>query len=195
MKYIDNLVEQFIKAEGITKYDLDSKEFLREFSEWLKERQMMGKIFTSLLDEMEIKYNSFNTAEVGKTSFDSICKDYSTTIITPYVYGFERRNNLFETPFYVDMFGNPIIHRHNNIEMINTYMTYNPYEAQNVHNWDKMHNEGKNIIVGIFGSENDKDIIKKSILLDAFIELLDEDIITESTIIDGAYCKVIASKR
>lgn len=193
MKYVDHLIEQFIKANGITKYDLNSREFLREFSNWVEEKQVQNKNFVYLLLQMGIDISGINTAEVGKTSFDSIGKNYYTTMITPYLFGFEQRNNLIESGFAIDEKGNPLFNFDKPI-IIDQYMTFNPYDEHSLVGWDRLHNTDKNIIVGIFGKESDKDLIKKISFLEQFKYLLEKDYIQEETKMNGTYCKVIASK-
>lgn len=196
MKYIDHIIEQFIKANGITKYDYNSKEFLREFCEWVEERQILGKHYTYLLSQMGIDIDNYSTAEVGKTSFDSIGRNQRTTIITPYIYGFERSNRIIESPLIVDSFGNPIIsYDKEKLEYIDRFITQNPYNNYNIENWDKLHNSGSNIVVGIYGTESDKDIVDKIELINEFKELLNDDYIEEETTIYNTYCKVVVSKR
>lgn len=196
MKYIDNLIEQFISSTGISKHDLNSKEFLREFSNWVDERQLLSKNFVYLLFQMGIDISNYNTAEIGKTSFDSIGKNHYTTIITPYAFGFDRRKDFIESPFVVTNNGNIIISKSKEqLEAIRQYMTHNPYNEESIKNWDKLHNNGKNIVLGIFGRPNDKDIYKKIMMLEKFKELLDNNYIEEETSVYDTYCKIIASNR
>ena len=193
MKYIDDLVEQFIKANGITKYNY-SREFLREFSDWVQERQKQSKDYVYLLKQMGIDISNYSTAEIGKTSFDSIGRNYYTTLITPYVYGFEQRNNLIESQFNVDSEGQ-IYPNSSNLFYIKQYMTFNPYNEQCIKNWDILHNNNFNIIVGVFGKETDKDFQEKIEQLEKFKLLLVNNYAHEETTINGTYCKVIASRK
>ena len=156
----------------------------------------MGRNFIFLLNEMNINIEDYTTAEIGKTSFDSIGKNYYTTIITPYVYGFEQNTRLIESEFKVDYQGNPkISNDKGNLELIQRYMMYNPYDEECFKNWDDLHNSGKNIIVGVYGNVSDKDRVQKCALMSYFGYSLFNNYEIEETTINDTYCKVLASNR
>lgn len=190
MKYIDNLVDQFVKAYDLHNFDLNSKEFIEEFSRWIEYHIKHGENYKFLLNQMGIDITKKSVAEVGKTSFDSLCKNYETTIVTPYPYGFERNNNLVVSDLSINEDG-----KIQELDKIDTIMMTNPYNDSDLKNWDKYHNNGGNIIVGVYSEYSDKDIRSKIEQLERFKELLTEEYVERENCFLNTYCKVIVSKK
>ena len=207
--YFNYLYEQFRKAKGLEKIDLSSKQFLQEFSVWIKEMQKRGKIYLDFLNFLGINVDSYSVAEIGKGKSDSIVQDLATTVITPYPEGLNRKGfeycRLITAKFKIyggipalltkDGNGNKVLDTLSPT-MFNTFMIQNPYTEKHIEYWDEMHNNSdKNIVVGVFGSLYDKDSVDKINALNKFksnlVASYQEDYITD----DDTYAFVVASKK
>ena len=207
--YFNYLYEQFRHAKGLDKIDVSSMEFLKDFSNWLKEMQERGKLYINFLESIGINIDNYDIAEIGKGKSDSIVQDLTTTIITPYPEGLDRNGfnycRLITAKFKIydgvpallnkDMNGNKILDTLSPT-MFNTFMTQNPYTPKHIEYWDELHNKSdKRIIIGVFGSMYDKDSVDKINKLNEFKRKLDgsyqEDYITDG----DTYSYVIASDK
>ena len=56
--YVSNLTNQFIKSIGKSDIDINSKELWSEFNEWLNERKKIAKEYKTILDFLELDYNT-----------------------------------------------------------------------------------------------------------------------------------------
>lgn len=170
-KYLNNLIEQFKAATGVKNIDIHSKQFLSEFSEWIKSRQLMGEKYTIFLDYTGFRFADSNCAEIGKGYFDSVVTPFKTTIITsskltPLVSS----NRIISGNMRVYQ-GQPLLiskcKQTNKMDVIpndiiHTFMTQNSYNPGLIRGWDDLHNSGKNdIILGLYGCIYDRDIEKR----------------------------------
>ena len=203
-KYLNLLIKQFKQATGIKNIDVNSQSFISEFSEWIKSRQDISRNYLALLDYMELsKVAGYDTTEIGKGRYDTIVKPFNTTIITPHIAGLESLGNerVINSEFVV--IGNtPVLFGSNkNGKPIDTsstltFMTQNPYTPFEIRNWEDLHNSGNyDIIVGIYGSINDKDVETKIRQLENLKSRLTDSFKEEETVINGAYYYAIASER
>ena len=164
-EYLNLLILQFKKAKGINKVDINSIEFMQEFQYWLQQRSDMIKYYQKLLNFMHLSYKTSHTAEVGKGYFDSVVSPFETTIITPYQEGFEKEQpRIINSALYISK-GNPYVFQGNELnkapDKIETFMTQNPYEIDNIRFWEQL----PSIIVGIYGNIRDKDKKEKERIL------------------------------
>lgn len=201
-RYMNNLINQFALAKGIENADIDSKEFIKEFSDWVKEQEAIGSEYLSILKEFGFNIDDSNSTEVGKGKYDSVVKDLSTTIITPdytLLYrGFKNRiingdiNVLNGYPMLINYtsMGNIMSKYFINL---NTYITQNPFSSSNILGWDKIHNSGNNIIIGSYGKIYDKDKNKKIGELIEFRNRLQNDFICENIISGDTYINILGS--
>jgi len=144
------------------------EQFMNEFTAWIKSRQSMGKEYTYFLDYMGLRFADADCVEIGKGKYDSVVKPFNTTIITP-ATPIKKVNpdriikgnmRVYESV--------PMLVRHNDgrnqlepipSDIIQTYMTQNPFGPSSILGWENLHNSGEhNIILGIYGSIYDKDI-------------------------------------
>ncbi|MBQ3468435.1 MAG: hypothetical protein IJH18_00030 [Bacilli bacterium] len=207
-RYLHSLRDQFVEATGVKNVDPTSSLFISEFSDWIEKRQRIGSNYLELLrhmrDEIE-PVNSAKTLEIGKGKYDSIVKRLRTTIVTPYTEGLEHLNEDRVIKGDIALFGDrPVLIKHLSVrdsEAIllprdTVLMTQNPYSPACIMNWTNIHNSGNNdIIVGIYGSINDKDRGAKAKQLEAFIERLDEPFVQQQILVYDTYCWAVASKR
>lgn len=201
-KYINNLINQFALAKGISNVDINSEEFINEFNEWLIEQKNIGKEYLSILDEIGFNIDDSNCIEVGKGKYDSIVKDLSTTIITPDYTLLYRglRNRVINGDINV-LNGYPMLINYTSMGNImskyfinsNIYMTQNPFNSSNILNWDKIYNSGNNIIIGSYGKTQDKDKNKKIDELIEFKNKLQDDFICENIISGDTYINILGS--
>ena len=171
----EELIRQFVAAKNIKQVDLNSKSFLEEFSNWLKERKEAGDKYLSIISRFGLFKDNSKCAEVGKGIEDSITLPYNTKLLSPYidVNMISNPNRVIDADLSVyknDTF--PIIStKEIKIQVvpnskIATYMTQNPYNNKMIEGWNQLHNSGyNNIVVGIYGNEHDKDKHEKKDML------------------------------
>ena len=172
-EYLNKLIEQFKRAKGIKYADVNSKEFMNEFEEWLSSRKIVGCDFAEFIDCMACYPTVFNgeTVEVGKGIRDTISLDCNIGVITPYSEGLDTMNpGIVIANFEVQNDGFPTISRNSgngiiyggvDISRVRRFLTHNPYDAGCIRNWERLHNNKENITVGVFGSIYDKDMEQK----------------------------------
>lgn len=205
-KYLNKLIEQFKSATGTKKVDVNSQEFVKEFSEWVKSRKLMGKDYTSFIEYMAVHPTviSKESIEIGKGKHDSIALDTGIHMITPYSEGIKRTNAGIITANFFVYDGIPAIIRYNKggnqIEAIDpqyvrSFLTHNPYEQSCIRNWEQLHNIGGIITVGIFGSLHDKDIESKIRQLEMLKDKMNSGYKDDYATIDDSYFYAITSTR
>ena len=92
-KYMNNLVQEYVRSSNIKHIDLNSTLFIKDFANFIKEREKEGKIYFDFLDYLSTTpMLDNNTCEVNKGKYDSIVKDKDMLIITPFFNDFERCN-------------------------------------------------------------------------------------------------------
>ena len=158
-QYLNNLLEQFRLATN-SKIDINSKEFLKAFANWIRERQIIGEGYTESL-----RFQDSDCAEVGKGSYDTVVRPFNTTIITPNAVSFEMdrvKNRVVNGN--IEVLDSSVVLVRNNkpiylvSDIISTYMSQNPYSVSEFLNLINVSNSvGSNIILGVYGSIYDKD--------------------------------------
>lgn len=167
-EYINNLIKQFISATGTKNVDVNSEEFVKEISDWIKRNKAIGENYTSFLKSINVYPNIIgkDTIEIGKGVYDSIAIDTKMKMITPYSKNIEKKKGEIVTAKFGVFSGNPVFF--NNDELDNKsdiidssiksrFITHNPYERNCIKNWEQLHNVGENITVGVFGKVYDRD--------------------------------------
>ena len=197
--YLKNVLEQYKSATGCKQIDFKSTMFRSDFNSWLNQRKDLSSTYRSLLDYLESESDYSMTAELGKGLVDSIAPDTGTTIITPYTYGFNRRqgNRIIQgTISYVSSNDtHKSLEENDKTLHLDTFMTQNPYHNQELDIFEKMHNSEKyDIIVGIYGTNYDKDKETKLKLLKEFKERLYENYKEEYMRYNDKYFYAIATK-
>ena len=203
--HIINLIEQYKRATGTTKMDLESIEFMRDFSAWIARNKVIGDIYISMLESRGVLFDTEKCAEIGKGKHDSIVLPYYTTIITEHTEGLEKTDNdsqIINSAFNV-VGDTPFIYENRviilpkiiNPNEINTFMTQNPYIGTNPNDWANLHNNPNynGIILGVYGSSDDKDKELKLDELRKIRKLLDEPYIEEEIISNNHYCYMVAT--
>ncbi len=205
-EYLNNLIKQYSMAEGITKIDTQSRKFNNEFFDWINSRQSIAKKYVHFLDNMGLNFKEENCAEIGKGEFDTIVKPFNTTLITPAIIMeaidsnriINGNMNVYEaTPFLVRHVNGETQLKEISSDIIDTYMTQNPFTLKKISGWENLHNSRKyDIIVGIYGSTYDKDIKTKIKELKALRDKLSyEDFKEDYVISNDNYFYVIGSSR
>ena len=202
MTRLDYLINQFMTAKGIKNPDYSSNEFIVDFISYLQEMQLRGTDYTKFLLSLGFDFTEEDTAEVGKGKDDTVVIPFRTNIITtdskfrflttddrriipgefkvyeslPYVVS---DFDLVELPFY-----------------IRNFMTQNPYTNKSINGFADLHNsENGNIIVGVYGSVNDKDKRQKVKMIENLKYQLDDHIIEECETDGDSYFYVIGSAK
>lgn len=203
--YIFNLIEQYKKATGTVNIDMNSIEFQKDFSAWLARNKVIGDIYLNMLESRGINFDTEKCAEIGKGKYDSIVTPYYTSIITPYTEGLEKLEDIGQiiksnfnvidnTPtIYEDKI--VVLPKTINPNEINTFMTQNPYLKSNINGWSNIHNNPNynGIILGVYGSTDDKDKESKLEELRKIRKQLDEPYVEEEIINGSHYCYMVAT--
>lgn len=207
-KYFNYLIEQFKQANGIKNVDINSESFMKEFSEWIKARQLFGKKYSLFIDSMEThpQIDSEISLETSKGQYDSVSSSLDLGVITPYSDGMEKVTSgtiiVGEFKIYDGM---PTILTHNKDDnqiakvdttIVRRFLTQNPYTMGHIQNWEQIHNSDEaNITVGIFGSIYDKDIEEKIKQLKSLRDKLYGSFKEDYTTLDDSYYYAISSDR
>lgn len=190
-KYLLELKRQFILAKGLDiKYN-DESEFFDYFRNWLLEMKIIGKKYTKYLDYLGLKYKDENTVEVGKTCFDSVVMPFNTKIISPI-------ESLWAEEYQERVFSEDILVNSKTLSF-STYMTQNPtlgnVPGQScISNWNQVKNN-KDIIVGMYGSIDDKDVINKINELQELKDKIYRDCTFNYTTDDNSYYCVLETQK
>lgn len=206
-KYLNKLIEQFKSATGTKNVDVNSQEFIKEFSEWVKSRKNMGKDYTSFIEYMNVHPTVIGeeSVEIGKGKHDTIALDTCIHMITPYSEGIKRTDAGIITADFGIYEGTPVMIKHykggNQFKAVDTqyvrrFLTHNPYGQGCIRNWEQLHNVGENITVGIFGSIYDKDIEQKIQQIEALRDGMSDDYYKEDYVTSGdSYYYAVSSAR
>lgn len=202
MSSMDNLFKQFKESRGYNfVLEEENQNVIDEFVSWLQIQKEMGEDYSSLLNDLGILYDKQECAEIGKGKYDSIAKNLDTTIITTdedinpkgiFIHsGFKVYSGL---PTIISKITErKITMGRINTKIINTFMTHNPYNERLVDNWQELPKHNSNIVVGIFGDKNDKNIKDKINFLKRFKERLGNKFIDETATYNNTYCEVVAT--
>lgn len=171
-KYYEVLLDQFLKAKG-NLMSIKSNSFISEFSEWLIKREEIGKRYLEYLYVISSKeiVDNEKTFEIGKGLKDTVAKDLKTSLITPFgeELQFDKKKRIIIGDFWINR-GIPCIRKQTeNGEVVqkmkyttNTFMIQNPYDEDDLLNWDYLRNgTTNNILVGMYGELKDKDYANK----------------------------------
>ena len=201
-EYLIKLIKQFKQAIGIKHVDINSEEFVTEFSEWIRARQKIGAKYCSFIEYMGVNPEIGNSSvEIGKGKLDSIVLDTDIPMITPYSDIIDRPSDEIITAEFRVYNGTPMIIKDGKLQMLDTeyigrFITQNPYESSCLINWEQLHNRGDNISVGIYGSIYDEDISKKIRQIESLKSNLTGDSFKEEYATEGdSYYYAISSDR
>lgn len=202
-EYLYYLAVQYEKATGVKCKDLISVVYSKEFSDWLRKRRGMGEKYSKMLQEIGLlDLGDPYTVEVGKGCLDTLVKESSNAIITPYPKGFDIRiGKIIISPGFKVNYGVPTLVTNDYVTEISltsnhqlTFMTQNPYTSTHIKNWEQLYNSGNSeIIVGVFGDIHDKDKAEKVRQLE-MIERKTQGSLAKMEETDGdTYLTVVAS--
>ena len=202
MSSMNSLFEQFKKSQG---YDFieTNNEIMEEFISWVSVQKEMGKKYGKLLKDLGLSFDKKECAEVGKGKYDSVAAQYKTTIITP-DEDIKPKGMFINTGFKVyngmptiisQVTSKKVVFGEINTNIINTFMTQNPYELGLLDNWNELPDHNTDIIVGIYGNKKDKNLKDKINLLQTFKERLCKHYINEKTTFNDTYCEVVATNQ
>lgn len=204
--YFYFLINQYNEAKGIKYPDITSEQYLNELYEWIKERNKIKDNYLRLLQSLDININNMNVAETDKTQFDTITKNLKTTIISLRAKEMEAKNKtIIEGTFavsrnkpYIATNGEycPLTVKKIDSRIIDTFITQNPYTQNNIRNWERLNNNGRNsIVVGLYGDIRDKDMKDKLTQLKILKSKLTTPFIEEHEIMDDSYLYVLATDK
>ena len=201
-KYMNNLVQEYVRSSNIKHIDLNSTLFIKDFANFIKEREKEGKIYFDFLDYLSTTpMLDNNTCEVNKGKYDSIVKDKDMLIITPFFNDFERCNFKMIIPREFTVIDDmPYIKNEKGIENIShftitRYITQNPYDKSYIKDFDKLHNNNFGIAVGVYGNIYDKDIEYKINMLEALKDKLIDSYTCEYATSKDCYMYAVVSNK
>lgn len=201
MKSSTNLLfKQFCDAKGYTNKSIDNT--MKEFFDWIYTMSSISKYYTDFLDEMGFDFKNNKCAELSKSFFDTVVKEFDTHLITLYENGL----NDIDNKRVVD--GNLVIndmlpliirpttdHFYLTDCRYDTFMTQNPYQEGDFRKLSVIHNRlNYNIIGGVFGFIDDKDRAKKVRSVKNLRDSLYGDFIFELDKKDDIYFCCVGSK-
>lgn len=210
-KYYMLLAMQYQMSIGISGtracLNFNSKRFNKELLDWLKERRKIGYKYVDFLNYLGLDITTRETAEIDKGKYDSIVTSYDTSLITPYYYGVDIKDDkVLNYVFFPDS-KNPALLKIDYMgklreitsapNYINQYITENPYRRTDIFGFEELHNGGNfNIIVGMYGHIHDNDKEKKlKQLKDLREKIIDSDIKIEYDCDRDSYFALVASDR
>lgn len=168
-QYLDLLLKQFSKAVDISDFT-DPDSFFNNFQLWLQKMDKISEEYAKLLDNNGIDFMDSNVAEVGKSGYDSVVRQYDTTIITevPKTFKNVQEDRIIEGRIEVERDGLYIKNGKKRLkkDWIDTVMTQNPYDFRKENRYQSrtlerlafLHERELNkIIIGFYGSLKDKD--------------------------------------
>ena len=170
---------------------------------WLSIRKEIGKIYLEYLDSLGIDIKTLETAEIGKGLFDTLVREYETTIISPYIEAVDNKRvytyslNLVNTPTLMKYGPKMRIEDIKSIPKdVNTFLINNPYEKiVGLENF--VNKEEIQTIIGIYGQIFDKDKDKKlKMLLELSKKIQNKDFnINYESNNDYYYASLIANRK
>lgn len=157
-KYLLCLFEQFNESRGYNRKDFKSKEYIEEFSYWIKLMKKNILIYQYYIQENQIDLNNEFIKELNKGKYDTISLP-NTSIISPYGQSFGKENS------QIYMFqGEPLIINGSNMkreQVVGTYITQNLYSLDNLDFFEYCIENDIDFLLGVFGTITDKDIKTK----------------------------------
>ena len=194
--YLEKLMKQFTKANGLNSIDMNSLEFLNEFKEWVTRQRVVSRDYKDLLNYMQIPLSKI--AEVGKGEFDSLALNNNLLMITPYAEELAlEKDKIINADFMVTV-EKPLLIGPDKKEIIldrriNSFMTYNPYEEEDIINWELLVGQGYPITTGVYGKIYDQDKTTKIKLLKNLKNKILQEVQEEYVTLEDKYLYVIYS--
>ncbi|MBE6149320.1 MAG: hypothetical protein E7170_01180 [Firmicutes bacterium] len=189
-KYFYYLLCQFNSSKGIDFPNIFSNDYLNEFVHWLYEQRKVMEELQKYFEYYEIDINSSNVAEVGKGKYDSIALP-KTKIISPFGETLNKENK--ELVIYQ---GEPfILGSEFKGQVVDRFMTHNPYCYELIKKWPLMHFNGYDIIIGYCGFISDLDRNNKLKQISLIKDAMSDECICSYDVINGMYVCFMKSKR
>ena len=194
--YLEKLMKQFTKANGLNRIDTNSLEFLNEFKEWVTRQRVVSRDYKDLLNYMQIPLSKI--AEVGKGEFDSLALNNNLLMITPYAEELALENDKIINADFMVTVEKPLLIGPDKKEIIldrriNSFMTYNPYEEEDIINWELLVGQGYPITTGVYGKIYDQDKTTKIKLLKNLKNKILQEVQEEYVTLEDKYLYVISS--
>ena len=194
--YLEKLMKQFTKANGLNSIDMNSLEFLNEFKEWVTRQRVVSRDYKDLLNYMQIPLSKI--AEVGKGEFDSLALNNNLLMITPYAEELALENDKIINADFMVTTEKPLLIGPDKKEIIldrriNSFMTYNPYEEEDIINWELLVGQGYPITTGVYGKIYDQDKTTKIKLLKNLKNKILQEVQEEYVTLEDKYFYVIYS--
>ena len=198
------VMEQYLLTMGIKNVNELSDEFLSEFYEWIIEYKKIGDEYLEFLNYLDFNYEDSRCVEFGKGKFDSLVIPFKTKIITKdkSIKGVNQ-DRIINGSLKV-CYSEPLLIEDNKVDIlsnkvfdIHTFITQNPTSVNKILGLEDLHNSGfYNIILGIYGNNNDKNKNDKINLLKKIKERLNDlDYKDEYASFNGNYYYAIGSLR
>ena len=171
-QYVQCLFKQYCESTGFKrKFAEISEEEISVFGHWVfKNYNLLFQYWTYL--QSEFHYSIKDVLEIGKGKYDSLWK---LKMLDSFLFnnGSEEKN----CHLYIDN-GIPLIIRENKLVVPREHilLTHNPYFESEISYWYSIHNGNqKDISIGMFGSLEDEDRMKKINLLKELSKKMTDD--------------------
>ena len=173
--YYLELLRQYKKSNGIKSDDIR----YIDFEQWLSEYRLLTDDYAYFEETFGYKLGDKTLAEVGKGYMDTISSG-SMIVISPYADTLllNKARLVRKNDKLLVLLGNKLIEPN----CIDTFITHNPYREALVDEWDRIHTDGFNVGVGIYGHLNDKDRKEKINMLSSFYEKLNFESVSSSIV-------------
>ena len=158
--------KQYFNARGFKNVNKYLNDYQKDLIKFIFERKEIGEDYVAFLEELGLDIKGRETAEIGKTKFDSIVSTFDTTVITPYHYELVKER-LLNYNFFPNKKNCQLI-KYNydlnctEIKIVPSYIkkiiTQNPYNKLNLIGYEHLYNENLyDVIVGVYGHIHDND--------------------------------------
>jgi len=179
-KYTYELAKQFKEAKGLSYLDLTDRRVQEEFLYYIKGLNDHKESYVELISTLGVSPDNERVVELGKGPNDSVVKDTTATIVTPFTGLFGEREGLTFEGDYI-AFDGDIFMAHNTkmgpilkplaIAPGRVYMTHNMYDSFSTCGWFSLV-RNNDVLIGTYGNETDKDKDKKiRNIIDTFAEI------------------------
>lgn len=177
------LYAKFQSATGTKTYTDDD---IDNFKNWIFEQQIIAYYYRYCLDRLGLKFYEDTSAEIGNGRFDTVALAGDLTIlVTPFFESFDDisaynivKGNLRTTLYNQWAYFEDAKKRYRStysLEQVESFYCHNIFNPSFLYDFIKIHNSGKNIILGAYGNLHDLDRLDKIEMLKSIRSSLNDN--------------------
>ena len=192
----NELIKQFLNTSK-ERISIEDESFETHFKLWLQHRKYQADRYAEMLKSLGLDIHGEDIAEINSSYYDTVTiPSEPNIIVTSALNGFnpgqyDKRiilQNFFSyskhgTPYYYDFDKYGRI-KGQKLQGVSTFMTSNIMSGDVYTDFKHLHNDGKDIIVGVFGEVHDKDradkLRKLRMFKDKLLDYKDEYTVTDN---------------